>query len=166
VVIRVAVDGLPAPKGSFRISSRGRGRRPVVRKDSPKTEAWEVAVSWAARMAMRGRTMFVDQPLHVRAIFMLPRPDRDIGVRGLRAAALPVPSVKPDLDKLLRSTLDALESIVYDGDSRIVAIEASKVYAAAGLPGAVIEVWPWGGADRCCTPGPDFNCTRCGGYVE
>jgi Holliday junction resolvase RusA-like endonuclease len=144
-VIRVSVAGVPAPKGSFRISSRGRGRRPVVRKDSPKTEAWEVAVGWAARMAMRGQTMFIDQALAVDVVFRLPRPrDHYVHPAGnliRRSKDEAAPSVKPDIDKLLRSTLDPMEGLVYDQDSRVVVVTAEKRYVRSGEePGATIRV--------------------------
>ena len=49
------------------------------------------------------------------------------------------PSVMPDLDKLIRSTGDALKTAgVYTDDSRVVGITAVKVYA--DTPGADIIV--------------------------
>jgi len=141
-VIRISVEGVPAPKGSFRISSRGRGRRPSVRKDSPATEAWEQRVGWAARMAMRGQAMFVDQALAFDVVFRLPRPDGHYGALGLLPSKADAEaSVKPDWDKLLRSTCDALQGLVYDEDSRIVRGVCEKRYVRPGEePGAVIEV--------------------------
>ncbi len=39
-----------------------------------------------------------------------------------------LPSVKPDLDKLVRATLDALTGVIYQDDGQVVNIIASKVY--------------------------------------
>jgi Holliday junction resolvase RusA-like endonuclease len=150
--IRIIVEGVPAPKGSFRISSRGRGRKPIVRKDSPKTEAWEHSVKWEARHWMRGhgRAPFVDQALSVTVYFRMPRPDghyvHPAGGLIRRSKADAVPAVQPDIDKLLRSTFDALEGEVYDQDSRIVSVMAHKGYVQEGeAPGAVITIERYGG---------------------
>jgi Holliday junction resolvase RusA-like endonuclease len=141
--VRIVVEGVPAPKGSFRISSRGRGRKPIVRKDSPKTERWERVVAQTAQVAMAGRARFVDVPLRVVVYFRMPRPLGHYGKRGLLASkANAVPAVKPDIDKLLRSTFDPLEGIVFDQDSRIVEVLAHKGYVQDGeTPGAVVTVW-------------------------
>lgn len=37
-------------------------------------------------------------------------------------------TVKPDTDKLIRSTLDALTGVAYDDDSQVVNISACKIY--------------------------------------
>jgi len=53
----------------------------------------------------------------------------------------PLPSVAPDLDKLVRAVGDALAIAgVYADDSRIVRISARKVYAQGIEPGASISV--------------------------
>lgn len=50
---------------------------------------------------------------------------------GKLAPSAPVhPRGKPDIDKLARSTLSSLTGIVFDDDSRIVALSVAKVYAA------------------------------------
>lgn len=149
--ITLIVEGVPAPKGSFRISSRGRGRRPIVRKDSAKTEAWEKSVAWEARHWMRGheRQPFTGRALSMSVYFRMPRPDghyvHPAGKLIRKSKTDAVPSVKPDIDKLLRSTFDALEGILYDQDSRIVSVTAHKGYVSQDeLPGAVITVEPYG----------------------
>jgi Holliday junction resolvase RusA-like endonuclease len=145
--IRIIVEGVPAPKGSFRISSRGRGRKPIVRKDSPKTDAWEERVAWAARAAMQGKKQYANTPLAVTIYFRMPRPDghyRHMSIVSSKRAA--VPCVKPDIDKLLRSTFDPMEGIVFDQDSRIIWVKAHKGYVQEGeTPGAVITVEAQGG---------------------
>ena len=48
----------------------------------------------------------------------------------------------PDLDKLIRSTFDALTTAnVWEDDARVVAVEALKVYATPTQPtGATITI--------------------------
>jgi Holliday junction resolvase RusA-like endonuclease len=137
-LVCIRVLGTPAPKGSPRVVMRGRGgvplKSPRVLKDSPKTERWHEAVLAAAQAAILGLVPFVGVALRVDAVFGMRRPEGHYGKRGLKPSAPPFPSVKPDLDKLLRSTMDPLEGVVFDGDSRIVQFAASKIYCVLGQP--------------------------------
>lgn len=137
--IGFVVIGDPAPKGSFRIVTRGHSGRPLphpkVLKDSPRTQTWHVLVAMAARAAMVGHAPFAEVPLCVQITFRLQRPASHIGKRGVLPSAPEFPAVKPDIDKLARATLDPLEGIVFDGDSRVVDLALTKLYAAHGSPG-------------------------------
>ncbi len=134
--VRIVVHGTPAPKGSPRVITKGRGgvplKAPRVIKDSEETENWHALVAHAAEEAMSGRKPFFQQALSVRTTFYLLRPQGHYGVRGLRPSAPRWPKTKPDLDKLLRATMDPLENVVFDGDSRIVEHVARKAYAELG----------------------------------
>lgn len=144
----VNVLGMPAPKGSNRaIAIGGRGRLVEGGSDEGKRrmKAWARAVYDAAFQATRGgRGKFIDAPLTVAIVFRMPRPGGHWrkGKHGeaLKPSAPTLPSVKPDVDKLARSTLDALTGIVWDDDSRIVMLTVAKVYAAPGQEGASIAV--------------------------
>jgi Holliday junction resolvase RusA-like endonuclease len=76
-------------------------------------------------------------PVSVVVTFIMPRPKKPKAL---------FPDRKPDIEKLQRSTFDALKSAgVYEDDARIIKVVAEKVYAGdAGfgldVPGAVIEV--------------------------
>ena len=149
-MISFQVHGTPAPKGSPRVVTRGRGGIPLpyprVLKDSPKTESWHAQVALQAMIAMRGRQMFVGRALRVGIGFQLLRPAGHYRKDGsLKPSAPSYPQVKPDLDKLVRATLDPLIGICFDEDSRIVQLDASKTYAPAGQgTGAGITVEAWG----------------------
>ncbi len=134
--IEFFVAGTPAPKGSFRIVTRGRGGKalpfPRVLKDTPKTEAWHAMVAHEAEQRMRGRVPFAGVALAVSIRFYLRRPEGHFSRNGLKPSAPLWPAVKPDIDKLLRATLDPLEGLVFDGDSRIVVVDAIKHYAPLG----------------------------------
>lgn len=144
------VLGTPAPKGSSRAIARG-GRAIVVPCSSDvgrrKMQAWTAAVYAAAfQTTCGGRGRFVDTALTVAVLFRLRRPDGHwrAGKYGeaLKPSAPTFPAVKPDVDKLVRATLDALTGTVWDDDSRIVSLTAAKVYAAPGQEGASIAVRP------------------------
>jgi crossover junction endodeoxyribonuclease RusA len=78
--------------------------------------------------------------------FRLPRPKGHYGTgrnAGLLKPSAPFhPAGRPDLDKLLRSTFDALgEAGVWGDDSQVVTVRGQKVYATDYEPtGATIRV--------------------------
>ena len=89
-----------------------------------------------------------DGPLTIQAIFTLPRPAGHYRTGRnqhiLRDDAPTAPSARPDLDKLIRSTLDALTDAgtIHD-DANVFHLTAAKTYPAGHLdaldtPGAVI----------------------------
>lgn len=131
-LVEFDVVGVPAPQGSKRHVGRG-----VLVESSKKVGPWREAVAWAGREAMAGRDP-LDGPLHLMATFRRPMPasrrkaDRD---RGWRWA-----DRQPDLDKLLRSTLDGMTAggVIVD-DARIVSVEARMV-EAVGWTGAALHL--------------------------
>lgn len=145
--ITVNVFGTPKAKGSPKVVTRGRGGVvlpfPRVLHDTPESASWASEVGQAAVMVVQrtGAAMFVDRALIVRVTFRLIRPAGHFGKKGLKPSAPAYPHTKPDLDKLLRNTMDPLEGVVFDGDSRIAAFDARKVYCEPGEgPGATITV--------------------------
>jgi crossover junction endodeoxyribonuclease RusA len=153
-VIRIDVLGIPAPKGSARaFVNRRTGRAVVVASGSRVNEkrliAWGEAVRRAAVRVVRAPVVrFCDTPLLVRIAFRLVRPASHVRKDGtsLRAHAPLSPTTKPDIDKLARSTLDALTGTAIDDDSRIVVLAVSKEYTHEGNAGCAIEIRAWGGA--------------------
>jgi Holliday junction resolvase RusA-like endonuclease len=133
--LTVEVVGRPAPQGSKRLGEHGQ-----MREQSAYLPAWRAAV----KLAVYGRykeigvrpadlPMFVG-PVRVAVTFYLSDATRVDG--------------PPDLDKLLRSTLDALGGSksgarVFEDDSRVVWVQACKVAVTdTASTGADIEVWP------------------------
>jgi Holliday junction resolvase RusA-like endonuclease len=127
-VIEFIVEGLPQSKGSWR-AIPGMGR---LIPDNPKEGAWAALVGWHAKMAMmrtptRAPTMITGFAA-VALEFTLP-PKK--GRKNQR-----------DIDKLVRSVLDALTGIVYVDDEQVVRLEASKITAERGH-GVRVRVNPW-----------------------
>jgi Holliday junction resolvase RusA-like endonuclease len=56
--------------------------------------------------------------------------------------AITLPTVKPDIDKLCRAILDALtdSGAIFDDDSQVVQLVASKNYSTLAQPYVVITV--------------------------
>lgn len=124
-MINFFVAGTPAPQGSKRHVGGGR-----MIESSKKVKPWREAVARVASAHL------LDEPLdgHLRVIirFELPAPMKSrFGNR---------PAGPPDIDKLVRSTLDGLTTsrLIVD-DARIVALTATKHWAS-DVPGAEITI--------------------------
>lgn len=139
----IRVYGTPAPQGSKQAYVRG--KRAVLVEVSRKVKPWREAVVAAAQAS--GLSYGGIVAVHV--IFYMPRPKSHYGSRKgqpyLKDTAPSYPSGKPDIDKLLRSTFDALTtSGIIEDDSRIVEVFARKLYERENCPpGAAIQLTEW-----------------------
>lgn len=77
---------------------------------------------WRADIA-RNAELFGFKPIatavKVELDFVMARP---------KSAKRAFPSVKPDLDKLIRAVLDGLTGVAFEDDSQVILIQASKTY--------------------------------------
>jgi crossover junction endodeoxyribonuclease RusA len=121
------VTGTPAPQGSKRHVGNGR-----MIESSAAVGPWRAAVGWTAA---KGARSTIVGPVAVTIAFYLKRPASAPKSRRH-------PDRKPDLDKLIRSTLDGLtESGVIEDDARVITVTASKLYAEPGqATGAAINI--------------------------
>lgn len=137
-------DHRPAPQGSKRHVGHGR-----LLEQSKRVAPWRAVVEAAAKNAMNARWLAgngeesLDGPLSVEIVFTVRKP----ASAPKRRVTWPTTRDSGDIDKLLRSTFDALTTggAIAD-DSRIVEVTARKVFPGEGLdaldtPGAVIRVW-------------------------
>lgn len=138
---RFTAFGVPAPKGSTKAFWRPGMKHAVVTHDSKRTKPWCEAVKEAALTA-RGDALPIEEPVAVFVRFFMPRPKST-------AKRITQHAKKPDLDKLLRSTKDALKDAgLYRDDALVVLAVASKHFAAwqddphgaRGIPRAEVEV--------------------------
>jgi Holliday junction resolvase RusA-like endonuclease len=82
-----------------------------------KTRRYEADVKlWASKFAPKKP---LTGPLKITARFFVPRPKRPKSVR---------PITRPDLDNYLKGVLDALNEMIWQDDSQIVALDAEKFY--------------------------------------
>jgi Holliday junction resolvase RusA-like endonuclease len=147
------VTGTPAPQGSHRaFVVNGRA---VVTHDSKKTRPWRQDVRQAALDAITARVAGqlepgwapFEGPLHVTITFRLPRPGYHYGTgknaNRLKPTAPTFVEKKPDLDKLIRATLDALgEAGVWRDDAQVARLIVEKEYATTTPPGADVMIRP------------------------
>lgn len=126
------VLGDPKVKGSakgFVVNGRAR-----ITNDCEREKPWAQQVHWAA-IEHRPPALW-EGPVSVEMVFLLPRPGR---CGKTRIAVLA--DRRPDVDKLVRSVVDALTGVFWIDDSRVVEIRARKFYADPGQPsGCVITV--------------------------
>lgn len=139
IPIHLEVFGVPAPQGSKSAFVRN-GHAVVVEGKGPGRQshaAWRQAVATAARdWQEANRQGLIDEPVEVVITFRLPRPKST-------PKKVIEPAKKPDLDKLIRSVLDAVSGVVLADDARVTRITARKVFAnAINPPGASVAIAP------------------------
>jgi len=160
----IIVPGHPAPQGSKRprpiYKGRGEAKRftgkVALEEQSEKVAPWRADVRKAFEDQWTG--LRLDGPVQVVAVFAFYRPAnhfypvnsrRPEPVLRLDAPVFPIQKQRNDIDKLMRSTLDAITSAgrVWVDDSLVVCGIEWKVYVdhpyAAGLggrSGAIIAV--------------------------
>lgn len=130
---RFRVEGKPEPQGSARAFRRG--DRVVITSDNPKNRSWRDIVGYAFRSNCHER---LAAPVGVELEFIMPR------TTSLpKRKATPPQTTLPDLDKLVRSVLDAgTEGGGWEDDARITSIRAEKRYAEPGEePGVLIHAY-------------------------
>jgi crossover junction endodeoxyribonuclease RusA len=145
--LRLVVHGTPGPQGSKNVNAAG-----AVYESSAKVKPWRDAVKSTALDALHHDTAWsaLACPVLLDLQFCVRRPKSHFGtgrnVGRLKPSAPHFPASKPDLDKLVRSTQDALKDAgVLADDSVVATLFARKVYLAWGdalcNPGAVIKIW-------------------------
>ncbi len=158
------VYGVPLPKGSPSIHVNRATRKAFVREDE-KTVAWGELVRARARAEVLTKRVRVrcgiqpgerwvplDEPVSLELVFWLPprKADKVPPAGGRLLVGRERAAVKPDLDKLVRTIGDALEGVVYVGDSRVTDVLARKRRAiAAGrraIPGVGVLIRVYRGA--------------------
>lgn len=131
------VLGVPAPQGSkqaFTVNGRAR----MTEAGGTKATQWRDAVAQAARNV--APDVPLDGPLCVSIGFRFPMPASR--PKRVRDARWTFKTTAPDIDKLVRSCLDALTAAaVIADDARVVDLSARK-YEVVGWTGAKITVIP------------------------
>lgn len=129
-MITFFVEGIPAPQGSK--TAKCINGRAVMWEASKGVKIWRDTVAAQAMIQMIAENLqTIEGPVELVLDFRLPKP---------KSVNRALPSVKPDLDKLIRSTCDALtKSKIYKDDALVIAIAASKSYAT-DKPGCFISI--------------------------
>ncbi|MGZ4610442.1 MAG: RusA family crossover junction endodeoxyribonuclease [Actinomycetes bacterium] len=132
--VTFTVYGDPRPQGSKRHVGRGI----LVESGGQAFHDWRYDMTCAAREAMSARQPLTG-PVEVRATFSLKRP-----ASAKKAGAYH--AKRPDLDKLLRALLDALQaSGVVEDDGQVARLLVTKTYpgelvSSPRLPGVRVDI--------------------------
>ena len=116
LTIAFKVEGKPIQQGSMRAFNNR-----IVHNKTKELMAWRSEVAKAAHAA--GCTP-IDGPISISMQFTYERG---------KTVTRDTPTVPPDLDKQIRSILDALTGVAYADDSQVTHIIASKEYGAPGV---------------------------------
>lgn len=116
------------PQQQERPRATGRGRFIRV-YDPPKTAKFKRELKQLAMLEMQGRTKY-EKAISVTIRFYR-KVQKSISkkehVRRTKGNVRPI--VKPDLDNYVKSTLDALNGVIWTDDATIVELNTSKWYA-------------------------------------
>jgi Holliday junction resolvase RusA-like endonuclease len=135
-MIEIRVIGTPGPQGSKSFKGLSKSGHAILTESSAKVKPWREAVIWAARED----GWKLSGPVAVQLFFTLPKP------KSAPKRRVTFPDKTPDLDKLCRSTFDALtQAGTIEDDARIVSLLAQKCFPgehadALDVPGVVIRI--------------------------
>jgi Holliday junction resolvase RusA-like endonuclease len=125
ISIMFTVYGTPTPKGRPRFSTRG--KFPVAYTPE-KTKTYEAEVGMMAKAAM-GASKALEGALEAFIYVTFPVP-ASYSKKRTEACLNETEkhTKKPDLDNVVKSVIDGMDKIVFDNDSQIMSIHATKVY--------------------------------------
>lgn len=147
-MIRFFAHGTPAPQGSKRgFYNHKIGRVQMVETNKDKVNTWRGDVILSARHQLPDTWVAYDAPVAIELVFYFARPKAHYrtgrNANLLRDGAPVLHTTKPDLDKLVRSTFDALTAAgVWRDDSLAADVHATKRYCnhEHPNPGALITI--------------------------
>jgi crossover junction endodeoxyribonuclease RusA len=135
--ITFAVHGLPASQGSKKHIGKG-----VMVESSKNVKPWRQDVKYAA-LAAKPSGWNTAPAMALSVVFKFQRPASHLGKNGLRPSAPHhcTSARNGDIEKLVRSTHDALTGVLFDDDRQVVTLNATKRYCVQGeQPGAIITL--------------------------
>lgn len=134
--LEIVVLGHPTPQGSKRAWVQG-GRAMMAEQTGDRLRSWRQDVKAAAIAARPAQP--ITAPVRVTHVFAFPRPKSHYGsgrnAHRLKdsAPAWPTSRSTGDIEKLVRSTHDAITTAaVWGDDSQVVQLDVRKVYADGG----------------------------------
>lgn len=123
-MIEFFVEGKPVPQGSL-VFMKGR----PIHQGADRLATWRADI---ARLARKAGCQPNNSPIAVNLIFYMKKP---------KTVDRRMPTVPPDLDKLIRAVLDGLTGVAYADDGQVVKISAVKVYGTKlGVQIGILEI--------------------------
>lgn len=112
------IEGRCPTKGSTRSFVHPKVGKVVTVADNARLKQWTKDAKWQARAA-KVPLIYKPHGVIVNVVVEFVKP---------KTAKRAAPTVRPDVDKLLRAVLDALTGIAYADDSQVVQVTTSKTY--------------------------------------
>lgn len=140
--IHFIIPGRPVGKGRPRFTRNGHCWTP------DKTVAYERDIKLSYWSTYGHRKYEADKALAVEIILYYPRPKNMAKYKRLMAQkGVLRPTVKPDVDNVIKAILDALNGVAFDDDRQIVQIECEKWYDITeeneGFASVTIKGWDY-----------------------
>lgn len=140
--VHFIIPGKPIGKGRPRFTRTGHCWTP------DKTVAYERDIKMAYWSTYGHRKYGEDKALAVEIILYYPRPKRMTKVKRLLAQkGVLRPTVKPDVDNVIKAILDALNGVAFEDDRQIVQVECEKWYDITeeneGFASVTIKGWDY-----------------------
>ncbi len=135
--ISFLVLGEPTPEGSTRAYYiKSLDRTVTTHQNKKGLQAWRNRIATEAQHALEGREWTCDcaSAYEVGVEFVLSRPPSVPEHKRIH------PTVKPDIDKLVRAINDALTGILFVDDCQVIAMTMSKEYSDERRAGAYVTV--------------------------
>lgn len=140
--VHFIIPGKPIGKGRPRFTRTGHCWTP------DKTVAYERDIKMTYWSTYGHRKYAEDKALAVEIILYYPRPKRMTKVKRLLAQkGVLRPTVKPDVDNVIKGILDALNGVAFEDDRQIVQIACEKWYDITdeneGFASVTIKGWDY-----------------------
>jgi len=127
--IEIVIHGKPHPKQRPRFANG--------RAYSPKSNTVNTQDIQQQFMVQKISNNMLTGALYARVAYYLPKPKSKARVNS---NPFPYATSKPDLDNLLKQTLDALNGLAYEDDSQIVSVATSKLWAEPNEERTVVTI--------------------------
>jgi crossover junction endodeoxyribonuclease RusA len=122
--VEFTVYGIPIPQGSTRAFVPKGWTRPIITAANAKTKPWRQEIAGACLKAMEWQHAAGSHvAIRIACAFYFPKP------KSVKKS-ITEKTTKPDLDKLIRSALDALTGIAFEDDSQVTELTASKHFGS------------------------------------
>lgn len=111
-------------------------------ESSKNVKPWRQDVKFTA-LSVKSTDWDTTPAMALSVVFKFQRPASHLGKNGLRSSAPQhcTSARNGDIEKLVRSTHDALTGILFDDDRQVVTLNATKRYCTEGeQPGAIITL--------------------------
>jgi len=122
--VEIEISGQPVGKGRPRFTRNGHTYTPQKTKDY---ESRIQAAAWAKMKEMKLEV--ISKFCHLEMIAFMDIPKSWPKVKRLEAEyGAILPTSKPDVDNILKASMDGLEGAVYHTDAQVTSVNAKKVF--------------------------------------